>query len=177
MVDCLLLRYLYSVNKTPRKGVTVTHLITNDGLPEPLDESCHHFGVSSLVCESSYGALCQQLLGYFVDLFERATTTFRSGYGCRQAVYAPGQTFAPVRLVGVFANGRSGDVLLEPIQLRYKLFNPVPDVFKLLRAFASVVHGSHRLNQYLVMFYKCIHPSEGGLEGGKPICRLFCDIE
>ena len=61
--------------------------------------------------------------------------------------------------------------------LRYKLFKLVPDVLKLLEVFVSVICSHHRLSQYFIMLYKCVHPSKGGLEGGKPICRLFCDIE
>ena len=41
MVDRLLLRYLFSCQRCTTQGAIVTHLITDDCLPEPLDEFCH----------------------------------------------------------------------------------------------------------------------------------------
>ena len=39
------------------------------------------------------------------------------------------------------------------------------------------MHDSCLLAQYLVMLDECIHTTEGGLEGGKPIGGLFRNIE
>ena len=43
--------------------------------------------------------------------------------------------------------------------------------------FVSVVRGSHPIDRYLVMLDECVHSTEGGLEGRKPIGRLFRNIE
>lgn len=51
----------------------MTYLVANSGFSKALDESYHHFRVLPLVGESSDSAFCQQFLGKFFDLFERAT--------------------------------------------------------------------------------------------------------
>jgi len=52
----------------------IAHLITNDGLPKSLDESCHRLGILPLIREPNDGTLFQQFLAQFSDFFERATT-------------------------------------------------------------------------------------------------------
>jgi len=101
MVDRLLLRYLLPCQRCSTQDAMVTHLITDDCLPKPLDESCHDFRILPLVCETSDGTLCQQFLGQLFNLFERATTKVGSGRCCRRSVRVPGQPTSPFRLFRV----------------------------------------------------------------------------
>jgi hypothetical protein len=75
IVDRLLLRYLPLLSATRDNDgiVVITHLVADDGLPQPLDESRYDFGVLPLICKPSEGVLCQQFLGFCLDLSERAT--------------------------------------------------------------------------------------------------------
>ena len=60
----------------------IAHLITDNCLSKPFDESRHYFGILSLVCEPSDGTLCQQFLRYLFDPFECAATTVVSDRRC-----------------------------------------------------------------------------------------------
>ena len=103
-------------------------------------------------------------------------TVGKGGWG-EQSASAPGQLRPSPRFLRVATNRCCGNILLEPFELGFETFNLVLDIFKFLRAPMSVVHNSHPLDQYLVMFDKSVHSAKGGLEGWKPICRLFCNIE
>ena len=73
--------------------------------------------------------------------------------------------------------------MFEPIELGFKAFDLFFDIFEFLQLFLLVAHDNHPPGQYLIMFDECIHPAEGGLEGGEPVSRLvrnvkenFCDV-
>jgi len=61
--------------------------------------------------------------------------------------------------------------------MRDKILDLFLDIFSFLRPFASVIHESHPLDQYLIVFYERVHPAEGGFERREPVGRLFRDIE
>ena len=75
----------------------------------------------------------------------------------------PSQFLASFCLPRVSVDSCHGNVLFEPVQLRPKVSYLLFDIFELLRASVSVVCGSHRLNQYLVVLDERIHSTEGGL--------------
>ena len=154
----------------------ITHLITDSGLSEPLDESCHHFGILPLVCEPSNDVLFQQFLGQFFDFFKCAATIVGGGPDCDKWVHVPGQPFTSICLLGVPIDRCRGDVLFEPIQLGYQILDLLLDVFRMLQESVSVEGDSRSLNRYLVVFDKCGYAAEGGLEGREPIGGLFRDI-
>lgn len=92
-------------------------------------------------------------------------------------MHVPGQLFASSHFPRISVDPRSGDMLFEPIQLRYEPLNLFLGIFKFLRAFASIVCDSCQPDKYLVMLDDRIDTPEGGLEGRKPISGLFCNIE
>jgi hypothetical protein len=100
-------------------------------------------------------------------------TTVGSGHNCRRSAHVPGQLPASIRLLGVFVNGRSGDVLFEPVQLRYKFLDLLLDIFKFLRATVSVVRDDHRLDQYLIVLDERAHPPRAALRGGNQSADSF----
>ena len=51
------------------------------------------------------------------------------------------------------------------------------DILELLRVTGSAAIDDHQLFQYLAMLDERADPSENGLEGREPFCRLFCNIE
>ena len=89
----------------------------------------------------------------------------------------PGQLCPPLCLLRVSINRCCGDGLFEPVELGFKTFDPFLDVLEFLSPSASAMYDGRLLAQYLVMLDECIHTTESGLEGGKPIGGLFCNIE
>ena len=75
----------------------------------------------------------------------------------------PGQFFASFRLPRVPVDSCCGNVLFEPVQLGFEVFDLLLEIFELLRASALVVRDSHQLNQYLVMLDERAHSTKGGL--------------
>ena len=89
----------------------------------------------------------------------------------------PGQFFASFRLPRVSVDSRRGNVSFEPVQLGFEVFDPLLDIFELLRASVSVVRDGHQFDQYLVMLDERAHSTEGGLQWREPIGGLFRNIE
>ena len=137
--------------------MTLTRLIADDGFSKPLDKSCHCVGILSLVHEPSDGALGQQFLGYLLDFFECSVAIVGSGRCDHGLVRVPGQPPTSIRLLGVSIYRGGGDVLFEPVQLRNKILDLLPDIFRMLGASASVARDSHSFHQYLVMVDERIH--------------------
>ena len=75
----------------------------------------------------------------------------------------PGQFFASFRLPRVSADSCRGNVLFEPVQLGFEVFNLLFEIFELLQASVSVLRDGHQLDQYLVMLDERAHSTEGGL--------------
>ena len=75
----------------------------------------------------------------------------------------PGQFFASFRLPRVSVDSCRGNVLFEPVQLGFEVFDLLLEIFELLRGSVSVVRDSHELGQYLVMVDEGAHSTEGGL--------------
>ena len=80
-----------------------------------------------------------------------------------QSASIPGQFFASLRLPGVPVDSCCGNILLEPVQLGFKVFDLLLEISELLRASVSIVCDSHQLDQYLVMLDERAHSTEGGL--------------
>ena len=112
-----------------------------------------------LVYEASDGALCQQFLREFFDFFECAVTVVGNGKHCHQSVRVPCQSSASIRLLGVSVDRCHGNVLFEPLQLGYEIFDLLLDVLGMLRVSMSVMPDSRSLIQYLVMFDERIYPT------------------
>jgi len=56
-----------------------------------------------------------------------------------QSTSVPGQFFASFRLCRVSVDSCRGDLLFEPVQLGFKIFYLLLEIFELLRAPVSVV--------------------------------------
>jgi len=54
-------------------------------------------------------------------------------------MHIPGQPSSSLRFLRVSVGRRRGDILLEPIQLGYKILDLFLDIFEMLRAIVSAV--------------------------------------
>ena len=75
----------------------------------------------------------------------------------------PGQFFASLRLPRVPVDSCRGNVLFEPIQLRFEVFDLLLEILELLRASVSTVCNNYQLDQYLAMLDERAHSTEGSL--------------
>ena len=89
----------------------------------------------------------------------------------------PGQFFTSFRLPRVSVDTRRGNILFEPVQLRFEGFDLFLEIVEFLRAFVSDVCDGHQLHRYLIMLDERAHTTEGGFQGREPISGLFCNIE
>ena len=62
-------RSVLSCQLQPIQSPPLTHLIVDHRLSKSLNELCHHLGIFTLIYESGHGALRQQRLRLFLDLF------------------------------------------------------------------------------------------------------------
>ena len=89
----------------------------------------------------------------------------------------PGQFSASFRLPRVPVDSCCGNVLFEPVQLGFEVFDLLLKILELLRASVLVMRDGHQLDQYLIMLDERAHSAEGGLEWREPIGGLFRKIE
>ena len=75
----------------------------------------------------------------------------------------PDQFFPSFRLLRVSVDSCCGNVLFEPVQLGFEVFDLLLEILVLLRGSVSVVRDGHELDQYLVMVDERAHSTEGGL--------------
>ena len=80
IIDRLLLRYLPSrVNHTRRDQTVLAHLIMNNRLSKPFDESSNLSGIPPLIYEPSCHSFLHQFLRSLLDLFQRSMKTVNEG--------------------------------------------------------------------------------------------------
>ena len=178
VVDRLLLRYLSYRELYSMLKAILTHLVADDSLSKSLNEFHHLSRIPSLIHEPGRRAFCQQFLRSPLDLYQRAEKTVdMKGEQGGQSGRVPGQLRPSLSLLRVSINRCCGDGLFESVELGFKTFNPLFDVFEFLPPSVSAVHDSRVLAQYLVVLDECTHTAQGGLEGAKPIGGLFRNIE
>jgi len=94
-----------------------------------------------------------------------------------ESIHVPGQLPTPICFLSVSIDRCRGDVLFEPIQLRYKFLGLLLDIFGVLERSVSVVCDGHSLDQYLIMLDERAHAAKGGLERREPVGGLFRNVE